>query len=413
MAGVTVGVAHPDVLKLAKAIQDAGWRVTSIWRPEGTHSTGLSLDASPMRTNIGGFGLRTARHFLGFAHRALPGSHWLVLSEHNHLHIQRTNRDVLGTQAQGETAVLYDPNTFQRLEKLTMNDLYKNLPSDPIGDVSFEQGDADISFSDSVALEMGDADLAGEVGDYEDGGPRTFRGKIVPSALIAKIAKAGRINPQQRSLLAKLQRSNPRAARLIPAMAKARQAATMDWAQFEYAEGCKIVASSLGRGKLIKDYQLTALKNAVMAFPAVEPAVLPFTVVGSTATLALDAALVSALGIPAASAAFPFAGIKLMITASELNKTKGAQITIEREFGGLFTLKTTVALSHTQYPNISFVNGRIIAGEPRFAAPLITPVAVASGNWDIVITGLPTGYLPTARLLMPGDVEAERFLRLV
>lgn len=87
---------HPLVKQAARLIMDAGWRVTSIVRPDTphlrgpSHARGIALDIAPMQGGSGGFGPKTANLILTYLTSCIPGSRWLVVGENDHFHIQLT-----------------------------------------------------------------------------------------------------------------------------------------------------------------------------------------------------------------------------------------------------------------------------------------------------------------------------------
>jgi hypothetical protein len=106
-----VGIANPAVLELARAVQKAGWRVTSIYRPTGvTHPKGIALDVAPLVYVRGGFGLHTARLLLEFAREHVPTQHWLAVAELDHIHLQLNSQDAIGINTTHGTQI-YDPST--------------------------------------------------------------------------------------------------------------------------------------------------------------------------------------------------------------------------------------------------------------------------------------------------------------
>lgn len=79
----------------------AGWRVTSIFRPDGGHhAQGIALDATPLVYTAFTFGPRTAKHMLRELLRNGHSGPWLVVSEKDHLHIQLHNTNAYGWQPQ-------------------------------------------------------------------------------------------------------------------------------------------------------------------------------------------------------------------------------------------------------------------------------------------------------------------------
>lgn len=104
------GVVDPDVIKAARAVTAAGWRITSVFRPTGTHAKGISFDTAPMIFTMGGFGLPTAKLVWKVVKQAVPNRFWLANAELDHIHMQIFDRDTLAMNEAGGT-VLYDLNT--------------------------------------------------------------------------------------------------------------------------------------------------------------------------------------------------------------------------------------------------------------------------------------------------------------
>jgi hypothetical protein len=100
------GHAHPQVVTLARAIQHAGWRVTSVYRPTGNHARGVALDAAPMIMTQGGFGLKTAHLLWQFAKQTVPQSNWLAVAEADHIHVQLFDYDALGINTPNGTRIV-------------------------------------------------------------------------------------------------------------------------------------------------------------------------------------------------------------------------------------------------------------------------------------------------------------------
>jgi len=92
---IAVGRVSPEIIKAAKTIMAAGWRVTSIYRPSGTHSQGISLDAAPLVFVTGGFGLKTAGLLWRLVKAEQPDKNWLANAEADHIHVQLFSRDAL------------------------------------------------------------------------------------------------------------------------------------------------------------------------------------------------------------------------------------------------------------------------------------------------------------------------------
>lgn len=91
------GRAHPAVLRAARVIMEAGWRVSSIVRHDHplfrgpSHAKGIALDAVPLVGGEGGFGPRTASMLLQLLTSRIPGYNWWVVGETDHFHIQLTS----------------------------------------------------------------------------------------------------------------------------------------------------------------------------------------------------------------------------------------------------------------------------------------------------------------------------------
>jgi len=104
------GFVHPAVLHAANAVAQAGWRITSIYRPTGTHAKGISFDCAPMIFTMGGFGLMTAKRVWHVVKHAVPSHNWLANAELDHIHVQLFDTDQLGMNEKSGT-VLYPINT--------------------------------------------------------------------------------------------------------------------------------------------------------------------------------------------------------------------------------------------------------------------------------------------------------------
>lgn len=109
------GVIRPPVLITARAVQDAGWRVSSIIRPQGTHALGISLDVCPMTYHVGGFGPKTAQLLWRVAKEAQPNMYWMALAEPDHIHLQLFSQDILGVQYPGVPRTWYNPITRKQV----------------------------------------------------------------------------------------------------------------------------------------------------------------------------------------------------------------------------------------------------------------------------------------------------------
>jgi len=89
----------PAVLAAAKSVMAAGWRVTSIYRPDdGHHAQGIAFDMAPMLYASRSFGPRTAKHILLELLRTGHIGPWLVVSEIDHCHVQLYGANTYGWQ---------------------------------------------------------------------------------------------------------------------------------------------------------------------------------------------------------------------------------------------------------------------------------------------------------------------------
>jgi len=102
---IAVGRVSPEIIKAARTIMAAGWRVTSIYRPSGTHSQGISLDAAPLVFVTGGFGLKTAGLLWRLVKAQQPGLSWLANAEADHIHVQIFSRDALSYNHANATTI--------------------------------------------------------------------------------------------------------------------------------------------------------------------------------------------------------------------------------------------------------------------------------------------------------------------
>jgi len=100
------GHVHPDVITAATAVQAAGWRVTSVYRTEGTHSEGISFDCAPMVFAQGGFGERTAQLVWEVVKRAVPHQKWMANAELDHIHVMLFKEDTLAMNVKGGTVLI-------------------------------------------------------------------------------------------------------------------------------------------------------------------------------------------------------------------------------------------------------------------------------------------------------------------
>lgn len=403
-----MGRVHPAVIDVSKEVGRLGWRVSSIYRPTGTHALGISLDICPQVWTRDGpdenrFGLRTARLFFDLAKRLHPELTWYSQAEDDHIHLQLSrSRDMLGLQKHGHGPQVYDPITYQKVDMhmANLNDQVNFLPEHPIGDV-LELGDS---------LESGDLDIGdASYGNFaENGGPR----KVKATRLASKAAAKGAIPNKTLNAVAN---QNPAAAAKIVQDAKIKAATRTDWLEFEYSEGCTILNSALGLGSKLRPWEVSSIKAFLAQIPPLEPKVIPLTLALGVWSVQLDAILSSLFGLPDGFE-FPYVGAKLMLSASDLNKTRGANITINRAFPSPYrSLSMNVELAHDTAlsPAVTMINGNIVSGRARFSPTFIPVLAAGSANFTISIVDLPSTYTPSLRLFMPSDGQVEKLFHLL
>lgn len=397
MTVVLAGRLHPVMADIARLFASHGWRVTSGYRPTGTHASGLSIDVACMDAFTSGFGLNTAHYVSKFLKHHRPNLKFLVLGENNHIHISLVPRfDVVGEQLPGCDQIFQTPSG----QPLNKESVYMQLPNAPMGDILIP--------ADMVPnFETGDVDYD------ETGAPRLNFGRMV-----ARIAKGGKGGKASKSLV-NLTKADPRSAAMVEALATAKKAAKTTWATFEHVKYGKIISATLGSTFKLRPYEIDAMKTYVVDAPPVEPRVISFPApVSGVSTIELDAILNSLFGL-APGFLFRYVGIHLYFLSSELNKVKGVQLTIDRDFGGSYSLTTTAQFSNADVPSkstppsYSALNGRIVSGRARFTAPYVPVAAVATGNWSISVSGIPTGMNVYGRLYLPGDASAERLFALI
>lgn len=107
------GVLDPRLIPAMVAVvsQHGGdprrmWRITSGWRPTGTHATGRAFDAAPLKHITGGIGLNTARAIHPIVKAAVPTANWLVNAEADHVHIMLYEFDSIGINLNSGTHII-------------------------------------------------------------------------------------------------------------------------------------------------------------------------------------------------------------------------------------------------------------------------------------------------------------------
>lgn len=421
------GALAPDVLRLALAVQRSGWRVSSALRPgfgpsgSQSHARGVAIDVCPQEWTSGGFGPATAQMFHRVARQVAPHRHWFCLAEDDHIHIQLSDRDFLGTQLSGQRNRYFDPN----LKEIAMSDtsvrtaLYHNvpefnLPTEPIGDLRLtEAGDINLFPAEQGDLEDGDY----EEGDYEEGDAETGARRSKKARAQRTVAKGRARGAVSRKDFTRLSKSvGPAAAQRTVRAAHEGAMNRTDWVAFEHARNAVMLQTALGPRARLRPREIAPLLNKLVDFPAVQPKVLSMAWDAANATFGIDidVALSQQLGI-AVGTVVPYLGGVVTLPVSELNKADNIQITVSRTLGTDTPLTNTLRLeSKHGTPSLCFINGQIISGAPRLHTPNIAAVASTTDhNYKVTISGLTQAYNPQLRLFVPGDTETERFFSLL
>lgn len=416
---VLMGTLHPCVKAVALAVGAAGWRVSRSLAPRESslsHARGIALDVCPQVWTRGGFGPRTAQLFWLLAKKVAPSVPWFVLSEDDHVHIQIADLDFLGTQLSQQDHFYYTP----KLERITMTQsdvtralLAQNiLPEGPVGDYRVTES-GDISFSNEVGSFSDEEGSYDEEGDFDEtGAPR--RKAANPRRIVAKARKKGSV---QGSAIARLSKSNPAASRATLSAARAASLSRLDFVTYEHIKFGDVMTASLGKGARLRPRELDPLLIKLADFPSVQPRIIPFAWDGGTSSwqVRVSAALNTVLGI-ADGTVVPYLGGHITLPVSQLNRADNIQATISRGLGaGGLTLSTTLKLaSQSGTPEMTFINGQIIAGQPRLYVPDVTVLSTdVTSAWLLSITGLSQNYQPQLRLFTPGDSETESFFGLI
>lgn len=411
---VKVGVVHPAVAALATAAMRAGWRVSSIIRPNHgpggseSHSKGIALDVCPLNMTIGGYGPRTALAMWCLAKEVAPHFTWFSLAENDHVHIQLADRDFLGIQIDGHPHRYFTPDLKEitnmntsEIRRALLNGLPAGeLPAGPIGSPITEAGDI-VLFS-----ETGDF----EEGDDEIGAPKRRRAQKA----VAKARASGRVD--HKSFSAVHRASGAAQAQQVVRAAQEGALNRPEWVLYEQVEHAVMLQSALGPGAKLRAREITPLLNKLVDFPSVQPRVLSMAwdALTSTWNIDVDVALNTVLGI-ATGTPVPYLGGIITFPVSQLNQADNLQVTVSRALGPDITLTNTLKLqSKGGTPALCFINGQIISGAPRLHSPVMSAVASTATNpYKLSVSGLTSSYNPQLRLFTPGDTETEKFFSLL
>lgn len=104
MTAVVYGRVHPAVLRVAYALQRAGFRLPSIYRPCGRasgHMAGKAIDVATMVYQRGGYEGRLTRAVLNIARSTAPDENWTAIAEDDHIHLELTpGLDAIGRKTE-------------------------------------------------------------------------------------------------------------------------------------------------------------------------------------------------------------------------------------------------------------------------------------------------------------------------
>jgi len=280
-----------------------------------------------------------------------------------------------------------------------------SLAEYPIGDL--DTGDV------YVGDEGGDAEMGQtiEFGDIDETGApvrKRTTGHKLAARMGAHVAKHS-----DHRVLAKIQHKRPDVAHRIMQAAAVKQAVKNNGIYYEAIKGGTILSSDLGVDARMAPNEVDALKSSIYLSTPFSPRVFSFT---NASPAVLD--VVTALNTVIGTSTFYYAGLLIVLAASTLNLNQGATITITRNLadvnGNQLAVNDTIELdSGVRAVEICLLNAQLIAGHPRFWAPLLTAGAVADPTTQVSIAGLPANYTPTARFLVPGDAKVSSLLRML
>lgn len=276
------------------------------------------------------------------------------------------------------------------------------------GDADYEGGDSDPTQSAVSYQEFGDADM-GDIGYDEMGAPIVLRGstKVLGS-------RVSGLSPMQIARAVSLigRRHGMQKARAVKARAVVRQLSKNYGVLFERVAGGRVVSSTLGSGARLTPTMVSALKQAVHGSVPFQPQTFPFVPSGPDVIVDIRTAINAVVG-----SIFPiyYCGIIITLQASVFTTNVGAFITITRNLGSIPVPLSLVQLiqleSGVRNVQVLDLNGALIAGHPRFYAPLITGSAIVDPTTEVRISGLPAGYTASLRFLQPGDQQVDHLMR--
>lgn len=426
---------HPSIDAAAQVMTAAGWRVTSIIRPNSeVHASGRAADFAPWKYTPTNVGPRTAVRVATLLQSQLPHhTPLIVVAEPDHIHceVSPDGHWRVGTLANTPgrpmeikkmrtlpdgSIILEQSDITRNPEQLGNRALGDPSVFDELGDVTPEYGDAHAS--PYKAFEMLDpeiADLVGEDGDAEVGG--LFRRKKKKKVTKASLRRALRsANPAARAaalnVVSQLALHAPRTTNDLLQEAAANANAPGEGFPFIYPDTKGLVYSggTISAERRMRPSDSMAILTSALSGPKFAFRNFAFTVNGANFELDVDSALAAVL--PAATV-FPFVGIALYATPTALNAQLDGPLSITVEQGAGNSMTCNFVSPEKVKGFAAWITSAQILSD--VATPFIVPVtvaAVATGNHTIVVSGLNvTNYNLTARFLMPGDHSVAHIIR--
>lgn len=371
---------HPHVARAAKAIQDAGWRVSSIYRPDaasGAHREGRALDVCPVIYHDGGFGPRTATAVLEVIKSAVPEANWASIAENDHVHVELAPQDRVG--------VLTNQGVIH---------MRHSLPEYPIGN-PVERGAAiqPVSIVPTLAQKL-----------------------ITPPALSyvqMKSAATRSLMLGHTKKMAELADAAPHVAETAAQEATIQMLAQPTNVLYERLHGISSrIAGPVPAGACLRPAEVRMLAAFVTGNQLFQPIAFPFTIVGQTLVLEIDQTLSTVAGL-ALGTTFSWLGDIIEIVAPNLS-SEPVIFTVARTVDGVTTTYTYRMAQGSNLARLNTINSAIIAGAPRVRKAEVTVAAAPAGTQRIVISGLNINiFSANLRHFVPGDAEVDGLLQLV
>lgn len=404
---------HPIIDKLARWVQQQGHRITSIVRPGiSAHAKGFAFDVAPWKFSKGWGDRRRAREFHELLRPLSEGHPLMVVGEGAHIHAELSEDDFTGNIADWWSEK--GKGVEMRNDRPDYDMAESGAPELAWG-VSAEGG-----FGASGAIQgFPWAMAAGGPGGMVQARPQPMKmgalhvsrlqGMIRPAILINQLA-AGKESAVQK--FAQLRLADPPAAREIQGAMIDKMLTLHQHIGYTAFKGGSITADNLGPNAVLRPSEVDSLRISLSAGSVFEPRVFPFTEGAVPGDWYFDlATTLNAIG----AAKWPANGVIVNLSASYFNMTPGAPFSISFTTDGRLTRQLTCLFAHNKVKaaQMLILNGVLSGGKPRFVTDLVAAGSVyPNGLFEVNITGLPTNYTPTARLLQYGENETEQFIGL-